>query len=1239
MTRTEIRIARIVVFSLLLMAISSRVSAQTTGPTVSLSPTSLSFGNQDVGFTSPPQSVTLSNTGNASLTITRINIIGTSESSFSPSNNCDGSLAAGANCTISVIFTPSSPAGAKSASVQIADNASGSPQLVGLSGTGIEPVINLSPAKVAFPAQLVGTTSAPQTLTVKNAASGTDTLRISGISITGDFAQTNTCSSPVAAGSQCTFSLTFSPSVSGSRTGVLTLTDNAAIKPQTVQLSGTGGAITVSPLSLNFGNEIVGTASAAQTVTLANLGNSSLTVTSITPSGDFSDTNNCVPSVGPGASCTILVVFTPTLTGIRTGILQIVDSDPTSPQNVSLSGTASAPSALSLSTTSLNFPTQLVETVSKSQSVTLNNNGSGVINVTSVKGSGDFAVNNGCGRSIAAGGQCTLTITFGPESGGKITGAVTITDSDPSSPQTISLTGIGTYVKFSKASLTYSTVVLVGNTSKSQTVTITNTATTGISFSSVAPSGDFAETNTCATGLAAGAACSVTVTFSPTTSGVRTGAITFVDTDPGTPQTLPLTGTGTFIHISPTSVNFENQDVFTNSSIHSVSVTNAGSSSLAFADILASGDFSQTNNCGTSLSGGSTCTINVMFSPTLAGSRSGSVTFDDTDATNLQTVALSGNGVAAASTVTISPRAYSLTSNQTVKFTSNSFVSWSVDGITGGSGPVTGTITPGGVYTPSAAAGSHLITATSTVNSTQTAVAQVFVTNYAGSFTWRYDNARDGQNLQETVLNTANVNKTQFGLLASYAVDGQVYAQPLYVPNVAIQGMGTYNVVYVATENDSVYAFDADGVATAPLWQKSLINPGAGITTVPASAVQSDSVMPVIGITSTPVIDPSTGTLYVVPYTEENGVFIYRLHALDITNGEEKFGGPTLPISATVTGNGSGSSNGSVSFDAFKQNQRPALLLLNGVVYLAFASGHMDNDPYHGWLLGYSAQSLGQGSGQGQGSGPEQVFNSTPDGYKGGVWQSGTGPAADAFGNIYFLTGNGTFDANIGGLDYGDTVLKLTTPSLTASDYFTPYNQDTLSESDQDFGSGGPLLLPDQTGAIPHLLFTGGKDGTIYLLNRDNMGHFQAGSDSQIVQSLPAIVPGIFATGAAWQNNIYLAALGDYLKQFRLINGQLTPGPIAQTVTLYPYPGASPVVTSNGSNDAIVWSLQDAAAGAPAVLVADDAANIANELYDSNQSGTRDQLDAGVKFAVPLVANGKAYVGTSGHLAIFGLLP
>jgi hypothetical protein len=496
------------------------------------------------------------------------------------------------------------------------------------------------------------------------------------------------------------------------------------------------------------------------------------------------------------------------------------------------------------------------------------------------------------------------------------------------------------------------------------------------------------------------------------------------------------------------------------------------------------------------------------------------------------------------------------------------------------------------------------------------------------------DNARTGQNTNETVLTPANVNATGFGKIFNYAVDGYVYAQPLVVTNVTIPGQGVHNVLYVATEHDSVYAFDAD-TNTAPLWQVSFINPAAGVTTVASGDVSCGDLVPEIGVTSTPVIDAADGTIYVEAKTKEvtNSVTVYvhRLHALDLTSGAEKFGGPAV-IQASVPGTGDGNDGlGHVPFDALRHMNRAALLLNNGVVYLGSAS-HCDNGPYHGWLLGYGAQTLTRSN----------VFNTTPNGGLGGIWQAGGGPAADPAGNIYFITGNGTFDGATN-QDYGDTFLKLsTTNGLNVADFFTPYNQAALSAADLDLGSGGAVLLPDEAGGTTtnlHLLVGAGKEGTIYLVRRDNLGHFQSGSDSQIKQSVISAIGGSFDTPAYFNKTLYYLGSGDVLKAFRISGGTITTTPISQSSTSYGFPGATPSISANGTNNAIVWAIQsDAyASSGPAVLHAYNATNVALELYTSSSSGTRDVPGGAVKFAVPTVANGKVYVGAQYVLAVYGL--
>jgi len=443
-----------------------------------------------------------------------------------------------------------------------------------------------------------------------------------------------------------------------------------------------------------------------------------------------------------------------------------------------------------------------------------------------------------------------------------------------------------------------------------------------------------------------------------------------------------------------------------------------------------------------------------------------------------------------------------------------------------------------------------------------TALAQ---TPAPGVFTSHNDQARTGQNLNETILTPASVTSSNFGLKFANPVDARIYAQPLYVSNVAIPGKGTHNVVYVATENDTVYAFDADTQA-APLWQTSLLINGG--TAVPSSDVWCSDLVPIIGVTATPVIDPTTNTLYVVAKTKEglstNPSFFQRLHALDLATGAERPGAP-VDIAATVSGRGDGSDGTSIAFDPLWQLNRPGLALVDGVVYIAFGA-HCDAPPYHGWLFAYDATQLT----------PAGVFITTPNGRGGGIWQSGGAIAADASGNLYLSTGNGTFDANLpGGSDLGQSVVKLSQSgaALTVSDYFTPFDQNAAY--DNDLGSGGPLALPDQTDAqFPHLLVGAGKEGTIYLLNRDNLGRFCNGcaGDTQIVQSLRYALGANFSTPAIWNSTVYFLAANDVLKAFSLTKGLLSTSPTSQTSKVFDFPGATVSVSANGAANGALLS-------------------------------------------------------------------
>ncbi len=505
----------------------------------------------------------------------------------------------------------------------------------------------------------------------------------------------------------------------------------------------------------------------------------------------------------------------------------------------------------------------------------------------------------------------------------------------------------------------------------------------------------------------------------------------------------------------------------------------------------------------------------------------------------------------------------------------------------------------------------------------------VHAQSYSGMLTWHNDLARTGQNLQETVLTPANVNSNTFGKLFSFPVDGQIFAQPLYVSNVAIPGKGTYNVVYVETENDSVYAFDADGVNTTALWYDSFINPSKGITPIPCADTGADPCpfASVIGITGTPVIDPSSGTLYLVAATKENGKYVNRLHALDITSGAEKFGGP-VQIQASVKGTGAGNKNGIVSFDAHHESQRCGLLLLNGVVYISWAS-FGDIAPFHGWTMGYGAGSLARTA----------VFNSTRNGSDGGVWQSGAAPAADAAGHIYLITGNGTFDINRGGSDRGDSFLKFNA-ALAVLDYFTPFDQGKLSTNDLDLGSGAALLLPHQSGKFPNEIVSGGKEGLIYLVNRSNMGKFNS-QKNNVIETVTGSARGYWSSAAYWNNNVYYSGRADSLSQYSLSSGLLSTSPVYQAPTQF-VRGSTPAVSANRSANGIVWAIERAPdikkVIPPEILHAYNASKVSQELYNTGQAGTRDVLGPGINFAVATVMNGKVYVGTGSELDVLGLL-
>jgi hypothetical protein len=498
--------------------------------------------------------------------------------------------------------------------------------------------------------------------------------------------------------------------------------------------------------------------------------------------------------------------------------------------------------------------------------------------------------------------------------------------------------------------------------------------------------------------------------------------------------------------------------------------------------------------------------------------------------------------------------------------------------------------------------------------------------------TSQYDNARSGATRVETILTPRNVNVRQFGKLFTFKVDGDVYAQPLFLAGLEIPGKGRHDVLFIATEHDSVYAFDAYGHPALPLWHVSFLR--KGVTTVPEDDVECPFIAPEVGITSTPVIDADTGTLYVLARTSEkkglqSSHYTQRLHALAVTTGLEKFGGP-VAVRATANGKGAGSQSGKVVFDPLRENPRASLLLTNGSVYLTWGSS-CDVGPYHGWVMAYDAQTLKQ----------KAVFNASPDADDSGFWAGDTGPAADEKGHLFLAAGNGRFDAASGGRDYGDSLLKLDRQSLKLHDYFAPFNAAELDAKDQDLGSGGPVLLPAQPGPHRDLVVIAGKGGTIYLIDRDHMGRYRPDNDSQAVQTIPSPGGGVFGSMAYWNHNLYVLSNSDKdaLRQFTLRDGKLALK--AASGSHFPAIGATPMVSANGLRDGVLWVLHSRAWNADdtnAVLFAFDALDSSRLLYASEQNPSRDRAGLAVRFNIPVIINGHVYVGAKREVDVYGLL-
>ena len=802
----------------------------------------------------------------------------------------------------------------------------------------------------------------------------------------------------------------------------------------------------------------------------------------------------------------------------------------------------------------------------------------------------------------------TITAKSVADTGKTATATLTVTATPPPPTISVTVTASSTSVQTGK---TQSVTASVQNDSQNKGVTW--------SLSGTGCSG-----NACGTLSTATSASGTAITYTAPSNVPSPATVTITAksvADAGKTATATLTVTGAApppsitVSVSPSTASVQTGKTQTFTANVSNDSQNKGVT-WSLSGTGCSGNACGTLSATTSASGTAITYTAPSTVPSPAAVTISAVSVTDTGKSATAAIAVTAPVVGGNTKVEISPVRAALTTGQQQTFTAkvsgndDKNVTWEVDGTTGGNSSV-GTIDGNGNYHPPSSSGSHTVTARSTGDTTVSASATVYITDLGGVYTYHNNLARDGVNTKEYALNTSNVNGNTFGKQFACAIDGQAYAQPLWVANVSIGG-GTHNVIIAATQHDTVYAFDADASPCQTYWSQSLLNPGE--TWVKGSDIGTEDITPDVGIVGTPVIDSSSKTIYLVSKSKSNGNFHQRLHALNISDGTEKLGGP-VEISFSAYGH---------TFDALRQNQRCGLALVNGVVYIAYAS-HGDNPTYYGWVVGYSASNLSQ----------VNVYNADPDSGYGGIWMSGGAPASDG-SNLYVITGNGKFN---GTNEFGDSFLKLSTGNgLSLASWFTPYNESNLSGGDQDVGAGGAAILVDQpSGPVPHLVIGGGKEGLLYLLNRDNLGGFNANDNSGSVQTF-SVNNGIYATPAFWQNTLYLAPTTDHLKaySFNTGSGTFDKNSSSQSPGSFGFPGATPVISSQGSSNGIVWAIERSGSGV-AVLHAYDATNVGNELWNSGTG--KDKAGQPVKFAVPTVANGKVYVGTGGEISVYGLSP
>ena len=1274
-------------FELLLLS-SAFALVSTAFAQVTATPASISWYKVAVGNAGGPKVATLANNGSGTLSISSIGFTGANPGDFDIfKNTCGSTLASSASCTVTIRFRPT-VAGTRTATLTFTDSDGSSPQQVALSGLGTSGMASVTPGALSFGTVTDGKTSSSQSITVTNSTASSITLSTEGITGANmaDFAIASTnCGSSLAVSASCAAFITFTPTTTSAENAVWNITTSSSPTPLTVALSGTGasgGAVSASPTTLQFGSVTDGTTSTSQTVTITNgtSGAVNLGAGSISGpnAGDFAITGGtCGGSLAASASCTASIDFSPTTTNSESATWSITTSGNPASLSATLSGTGlAAGGSATLSPTSLSWYKVAVGNSGGPKVTTLTNNSSGTITISSVGFTGanptDFvSYQKTCGATLAASASCTFTITFRPTVPGTRIATLAINDSAGNSPQQLSLTGLGTGVAASPSAIAFGTVN-EGSMSTMQTITVSNTTANSLTLSAGALSGanaaDFAiASTTCGSSIAASTSCTATVTFTPTTQSTESASWSMTSNGSPTPLVVSLSGAGGAIAASPSSLAFGAVNQGSPSSTQTITVSNSLSNSVTLGTGGVSGnnasDFAVTSTtCGASLGPSASCTASLVFTPSTGSNESATWSMAAGSPSSQLMVALSGTGIGG--NPPISPASATLSEGATQQFSANPSGVWSAScGSVSLSGLYTAPLTPGtctvtvtpllgspasatvtvtspitltpaainlhalnaqqftasapvtwadtcnsiaasGMFTAPASAGTCTITATASTGTAYTAVAtvNVDVVNYTA---WRNGPANAGVQSDELTLTPSNVNSTSFGLKWTANVDGWVNAQPLYMNALTINGVA-HNVVFFATENDSVYAFDADSGAL--LWQVSLVPQGA--TAVAGPSVGYTSTQPQFGILGTPVIDPTTNTMYVVTETSEQNAtyFPHRLHALDITTGQEKFGGPVLISNAQMA--------------PVKKLQRTALLLANGSIYLGIGS-MQDTPPYNGLLFQFNASNLAQ----------QAAWVDTPSGNEGGIWMGAAAPSADENGNVYVATGNGTFD---GISNFGQSAVKFSA-NLQMLDYFAPFDNATDNANDRDLGASGVLILPDQTGPFPHEMITCGKKPMVYLLNRDNLGHVGSTSDN-IIQEIAGEVGNpasgssntiaCYATPAMWGQNVYFGGPFDAIKIFTLnpATGLLSTTPVTTGSFVFGSKGADLTISSNGSTNGIVWAI-DTHTGS---LTASDANSL--QLLD------KITVTGGVNaWTIPTVVNGHVYVGQIGVVFAYGL--